>query len=365
MNSALEQNASARLGSVVDGKYELLSVLGVGGMGSVYEALHRYTDRKVALKLLHPRMAKGVNMARFLQEAKAAARIDHPRIALILDAGQDDVSGFYLAMELFRGADLGRRVRRGGLPVPLLAKIGLQTLEALEAAHARDFVHRDIKPANIFLIEHADDTVDVRLLDFGVARRVDSNARRVTQAGGIVGTPYFMSPEQMCGEAVDGRADLWALGVVMFYSLTGALPFRAENYPALLTEMLRHGPPSLLGLRPNLSADIVALAERSLSPRIEDRFATAAEMASVLRGVLKEPDETARIPLIETDVLDRRAPAAAPTVRLPAREEPPRWASALDEMESEISNLSRSDPEPEPETPSRRRRWRLPWSRDD
>jgi len=342
--------AAARLGGLVDDKYHLSSVLGVGGMGAVFAAQHRFTDRKVAVKLLHPKYAKGKNLQRFLQEAKAAAHIDHARIAQVLDAGQTSSGELYLVMELLEGEDLGGAIREGRAGPDRLVQVGLQTLEALDKAHTAGFVHRDIKPGNIFLCGEPGGPVDARLLDFGVARRLDSGAQRLTQAGAVVGTPYFMSPEQMCGEAVDGRADLWALGVVLFYGLTGSLPFRAETYVALLRDMLDTGPPSPRVLKPELDPTLAEVVTRCLSPHIEDRYPDAAQMRAALAGVASGARRSPTPPLESVRVAP--APEPPPATRAPAQERPPAWASALEAIESEISAL-----EAPPAPPAKKAGW--------
>lgn len=343
----LARAAAARIGQRIDGRYALQSVLGVGGMGAVYVALHRFTDRRVALKILHPRHAKGANLKRFLQEAKAAAHIAHPRVAPVLDAGQTEEGTLFMAMELLEGEDLGAAIRARRLTPEHLKQVGLQILDALDAAHDKGFVHRDIKPGNIFLRGRPEDPVDAWLLDFGIARRLAAGANRLTQAGAVVGTPYFMSPEQMCGEAVDGRADLWALGVVMFYALTGSLPFRAEGYVGLLKEMLDSGPPSPRVLRPEISPGLSDFVVRALAPHIEDRFASAGQMRGALEA-LEVPAGPAPSRSPRVGAAPVPAPEATPRRRGPATERPPAWSSALEAIEAEISSLEAPEPEAPP-----------------
>jgi len=350
-----EREASARVGSLVGGKYRLMSVLGVGGMGAVFSAVHQFTDRTVALKLLHPHLAGEVNVQRFLQEAKASALIDHPRVAQVLDAGEDGAGGLYLAMEHLQGQDLGARIRAGQTPPALMLEVGIQVLEALEAAHAKGLVHRDIKPANLFLVDAPDGKVDARVLDFGVARRLDPAARRLTQAGGVVGTPYFMSPEQMCGEAVDGRTDLWALGVVLFYGLAGILPFRNESYVDLLKDMLRVGPASLQIAQPELDPRLAVAVEVALAPKIEDRYPDAASMRAALEAV-----RSRRLDHLEQATLrmaERQERTIEDTPRAPTPDAPPRWAGALDALEDEIRALEDRRPTTAPSPESTSRPW--------
>jgi serine/threonine protein kinase len=283
-----KRRAQARIGSVVGGKYELLSVLGVGGMGAVYEAVHRLTDRRVALKLLHEEAARqGAVAERFLVEAKAAAQIGHPAIVQVLDADRTEQGVLYVVFELLDGIDLGRAIARGRITPELLTTAMIQILEALAVAHAKGFVHRDIKPANIFLTRSGDDLLEAKLLDFGIARRMrqEPSDPRLTKAGAVIGTPYFMSPEQMSGDEVDGRADLWAIGVVMYYALAGEMPYKgAQSYGALLAEMVNLGPPTLGRLRPDLPQSLIGAVDRALARELSDRFGSAAEMAEALRA---------------------------------------------------------------------------------
>jgi serine/threonine-protein kinase len=167
----------------------------------------------------------------------------------------------------------------------LLSSAVLQILRALSVAHSKGFVHRDIKPANIFLVGTGED-LDAKLLDFGIARTMGREASdvRLTKAGAVIGTPFYMSPEQMSGEEVDGRADLWAVGVVMYFALTKEMPYRAKNYGALLAEMVNAGAPSLAERRPDLPAATIRTVDRALAKDLAERFGSAGEMAASLRG---------------------------------------------------------------------------------
>ncbi len=349
----LKQEAFARLGSLVDGKYELTRLLGVGGMGAVYEAIHRITERRVALKLLHPTVARISSVAeRFLVEARAASKIDHPAIVQVLDADRAEDGALYVVFELLDGIDLGRAIARGRITPEILGSAMIQILNALSVAHQSGFVHRDIKPANIFLVRRKNGLLDAKLLDFGIARHLgrevsdpgltgrESSRRarkpggRLTRAGAVIGTPYFMSPEQMAGEDVDGRADLWSIGVVVYHALTGELPFKAQNYGALLAEMLNVGAPSLALERPDLSRRWIAVLDRALSPNLEDRFGTAFEMARALADCIRPAP------------IEKPAPSL-PKKSAPAPKAPPhryKWQDALDGIEREIEALEKRKP---------------------
>lgn len=343
MLTELKQKAEERVGASIDGKYRLEKVLGVGGMGAVYAARHRFTDRKVALKILHARLARGANAKRFLQEAKAAAAIQHHGLADVLDAGKAPDGTLYVAFELLKGKDFGALIKAKVVNARVAVEVALHVLEALDVVHRNGFVHRDIKPANIFVVGDVKDQFRAKLLDFGVVRRVSSNraptTRSVTRAGAVVGTPYYMSPEQMCGEPVDGRADLWALGIVMYYALTSKLPFRQKNYLHLLSEMMKKGPPPLRDLNPHIPAELAMAIERALAPSIEDRYTTAQDMMMALQ--IGRDFET---PPQKTDVL-RIEVVSSTSDALPTRTSPglmspgPRWESALEAIDDEADAL--------------------------
>ncbi len=349
-------SAQARIGETIAGKYELLRLLGEGGMGAVYEAHHAFTDRRVALKLLHPHFAKVTAVQeRFLREAKAAGALQHRCIANVLDAGIDADRTLYVVFEFLDGEDLAHLIEDSRITPRRLLDVTLDILAGLEAAHGRAIVHRDVKPANIFIVRERDGGQHAKLLDFGVARVAEPkrDSRRLTQAGTVVGTPYYMSPEQMYGEDIDGRADLWSMGVVLFLGLTGRLPFQSKNYTALVTEMLQVGPPSLSTLRPDLPPVLGAVVARALNPSIDSRYADAAEMADAVREArlaFSRPGDTPSVVPV-TRVAPRRTrktDAVAPVVARPA------WEKALDAIEDQIDEIATKKPaEPTPpEEPS-------------
>jgi serine/threonine protein kinase len=285
----------ARVGTTIDRKYQLVRVLGAGGMGAVYEACNTFTERRVALKLLHRQFAISPEIARrFVQEAKTAASIDHPGIVEVLDAGREDDGTLYLVQELLHGRDLGTAIKDGDLSVLDLLRAIAQTLDALDAAHKRGFIHRDIKPENIFLARDSLGTVRAKLLDFGVARRVRGMTSAMghapnlvlTGVGQIVGTPHYMSPEQVRGEPIDGRSDLWAAGAVLFYGLTGHTPFEAEHLWQLMALISAQHACPVRDLRRDLPDDVAAIVDRALRQDRRERWPSASAMAEALRGCL-------------------------------------------------------------------------------
>ncbi len=284
--------AQRLVGGRVGGKYDVSRVLGIGGMGAVYEARHAYTGRRVAVKVMGPDFASSQDAVdRFLQEAQAPSSIGHPNIVEVLDAGEDPELGLYVVLEYLEGEDLEASVERGTVDARTLLGVTAQLLDALGAAHARGFVHRDIKPANIFITRDHDGRTKVKLLDFGIARNV---ARGLTVGKTVMGTPHYMSPEQAEGHPVDGRADLWAVGAVLFHALAGVPPYDGDNPNVIMVSIILGDVPSLKKLRPDLSRALLDVVDRALTKDLDARWQTARQMADALAtapemhgGVLK------------------------------------------------------------------------------
>jgi serine/threonine-protein kinase len=230
------------VGKLFDGRYEVVELLGVGGMGAVYKARQLKMDRMVALKVIHQHLAEDETVVkRFNREMKTTSRIGHPNVISVFDFGQADDGEFYLAMELLNGESLQDRINRvSHLPVNDAVGIGIQVLKALSAAHKEHVIHRDLKPENIMLTELYGDRDVVRVLDFGIAtfstNSGESNAR-VTASGIMVGTPSHVSPEQISGETLDHRSDLYGFGVVLYQLVTGRLPFQDNERPLRVLQM--------------------------------------------------------------------------------------------------------------------------------
>lgn len=273
-------------GRIVAGRYVLEEVLGSGGMGAVYGATHRVTGRRVALKRLHPHLAESDAMrSRFLREARAVGALRHPGIVEVLDAGLDSDATPFVVFERLEGRDLSAALQARALSPGALCRIVLDVLEALGAAHAHGFVHRDVKPSNIFLADLPGmPEPRTKLLDFGIVRPLRPDSAPLTEAGAALGTPSFMSPEQLAGAEVDGRADLWAVAVVLYFGLTGRLPFSARNPLGLAAALLR-GVDAPSSLEPSLPAEADRVISKALDPRLEARFQTTEEMRSALRVV--------------------------------------------------------------------------------
>jgi len=283
------------------GSYRLGELLGRGGMGEVYQATHRMLARPAAIKLIHPealasqdRKSAGLAVARFRREADAAAKLRSPHTVELYDFGQTEDGTLYFVMELLEGMDLESLVRREGpLPQKRVIHILREVCESLEEAHASGLVHRDIKPANIHVGRVGLRHDFVKVLDFGLVKSVmtppgeDSMA---TAAGLTPGTPAYMAPEMAMGETVDGRADLYALGCVAYYLLTGKLVFEATTGLQLIAKHMQESPvpPSRrteLDVSPQLEQVVLAC----LAKRPEDRPQTATELDRMLAEIEIEP----------------------------------------------------------------------------
>lgn len=272
------------------GAYAIMRELGVGGMGTVYEALHVQLGRKVALKVLKREVASSPEMlTRFFNEARAVNHVDHPGLVQISDFGSLTDGSPYLVMELLRGETLAARLAaRGRLTESEVLTIVGQLASILAAAHEKGIVHRDVKPSNVMLVPDPAVTSGerVKLLDFGVAKIANSaiaNGVPMTQKGLPIGTPLYMSPEQCVGATdIDGKADVYALGVILFELLAGHCPFEAENALALLNMHVRKPPPSLRELVPTVTPTTVQLLDALLSKESRARLSAAQVQAACL-----------------------------------------------------------------------------------
>jgi serine/threonine-protein kinase len=275
------------LGKTVDGRYRVDSVLGEGGMGTVYEVRHTTLSRSFALKVLRKDLAEDEELAaRFIQEAKATAAVRHPQVVSISDFGRLDDGRPYFVMELLQGQTLSQLIKSGG-PVPVArgARIVSKVARGLAAAHASGVVHRDLKPENIVLIAASSDD-DVRIVDFGAAML--QGATRLTKAGVVFGTPHYMSPEQAAGNPVDHRADVYSLGVIMYEMFTGRVPFEGDTYMGVLTQHLyvRPTPPSKVLEASSLGA-LEAVILHALEKRPEERYQSMGELEDAVMRVLR------------------------------------------------------------------------------
>jgi len=274
-------------GDVLAGKYRIEGLLGAGAMGKVLAATHLQLDVKVALKMMLPAaMATPESMARFLREARAAAKLKSEHVARVHDIGALDDGTPYIVMERLEGRDLGAVLaERGALPIEEAAEYVLQACEALAEAHALGIVHRDLKPANLFVTTRPDGAPVVKVLDFGISKEsaLSEPASLATSTSALLGSPHYMSPEQLkSARDVDSRADVWSLGVILYQLACGQAPFRAESLGQLMASVLTEEPPPLSGLRSDVPVEYAALVASCLDKDVERRCPSVATVASVL-----------------------------------------------------------------------------------
>ncbi|MBC8068108.1 MAG: serine/threonine protein kinase, partial [Deltaproteobacteria bacterium] len=263
------------LGKVLAQRYRLDEQLGRGAMGTVYRGRDLEADRVVAVKVLHPGLASDpAIIERFTREAEAAAQLDHRNCVQVLAAGRTPDGTRFLVMPLLEGGELRREIH-GGMPLRRVVDIVLQVLAGLEHAHSRGFIHRDVKPENVLLVADADGGETAKLVDFGLVKPITlaRHDRALTAIGKVFGTPWYMAPEQAAGEHIDARADLYAVGIMMFEMLTGAPPFDGDSLAAVLH---KHMFAELPALPTWLPMPIAALIRRLAAKRRDDRPASAA-----------------------------------------------------------------------------------------
>ncbi|HET8845283.1 MAG TPA: FHA domain-containing serine/threonine-protein kinase, partial [Ktedonobacteraceae bacterium] len=281
------------------GQYHLETLLGTGGMGQVYRGVHKLLDRPAAIKVMLPNFAsKPQFRARFLQEAKAAAALRHPNIVEIYEFGEQN-GILYLVMELLNDGSLHSLLgQQNGqtLPLPLALDLGSQIAEGLAAAHHQQLIHRDIKPANLLLRNQPDalpgrEQYLLKISDFGLARLIESNIESITATGALMGTLAYMSPEQFIpNKQIDGRADIYALGVVLYEMITGYPPFQIARITDALEKHMNVLPPPPRSIRPELPPLVEEIVLRCLAKKPEDRFASGKALSTALQNVLGNTD---------------------------------------------------------------------------
>ncbi len=274
-------------GSTLDGKYRVESVIGAGGMGVVYEGRHKGIDRRVAIKFLTPETCTNNEVRqRFINEAKIAAALGHKNIVAVLDLGETTEGVPYIVMEYLEGESLSDHIEsQGVLRFDRAVPLTMQVLDGLHAVHSEGIIHRDLKPENVFLARQSGGEEIVKLLDFGISRlgRDDSSATRLTEAGKVYGTPYYVSPEQAEGRLdVDHRADIYSVGVLLYEMVTGYLPFRAKSYATLMVDIITRPPPDPRDYLPELPVDLVAVINKALAKTPSVRYGSAKEMSAAL-----------------------------------------------------------------------------------
>ena len=317
-------------GTILDGKFRVERLLGVGGMGVVVAATHLQLEELVAIKVLLPGLgASQEAAARFEREARASVKIKSEHVVRVLDVAKLQDGTPYMVMEYLSGQDLSKLVSTTG-PIDAATAAGhlLEACDAIAAAHALGIVHRDLKPANLFLADNADGTSSIKVLDFGISKlsqRMSTHDATLTKTSSIMGSPLYMAPEQMqSSKKVDARADIWALGCVGFELVVGRPPFLAESMPELCARILTEPAPLPSSLRPGIPSSLDTVLLRCLAKLPEERFQNVGELAQallplaphlssaverILRRVSMAPPPMVQVPELDTPA----APAGAST----------------------------------------------------
>ncbi len=310
------------IGSVVADRYHIEEKLGEGGMGAVYLGTHVKMGRRSAIKVMAESMANDAEaIARFNREAANAARINHANVCAIYDFGETAEGLIYLAMEFIEGDSLSDVLRREGrVSAPRAAQILRQTADALQAAHDLGIVHRDLKPDNIMLARARDDTDIVKVVDFGIAKAMTGEeGQKVTKTGLVVGTPEYMSPEQLSGDVLDGRSDIYSLALVFYRMLSGELPFAADSAQELMIKRLTDEPIPLNKAHPGADYPprLQQVMDRALARMPGDRYTSAVAFARDALDAVGGAPSTASAKRIETATQLMDGTASATTARLP------------------------------------------------
>jgi serine/threonine-protein kinase len=295
--SVLDAAASEELTRI--GRYEILEALGRGSMGLVYKALDPKINRLLAIKTIRfsDEFDEDVIQEikeRFFREAEIAGQLSHPSIVTLHDMGEDqDLT--YMAMEYLEGENLEKFINKKNLlPLRKVLSVVASVADALEFAHRADVIHRDIKPANIMLLK----TGGVKVTDFGIAKAISSSR---TRTGVILGTPNYMSPEQIMGQKVDPRSDVFSLGVVFYQLLAGELPFQGDNLSSLLYQITQVKHPPLRSFNPRIPVACEQIMDKALAKNLDERFQTAGQMAKLLRLLAMKVDQKQKKRMVEKE----------------------------------------------------------------
>ena len=281
--------ASSLSNQILDARYQVMKKLGEGGMSYVYLAKEISSGETVAIKVLSPRLASDKSsVERLRREAGLAMRLDHPNVCRILRLGESEDGLIYLVMPFLKGELLSdREVRGGPMDIPLSVALLKQMCAGLHHAHELQIIHRDLKPENVMLVPDDGGGIErAVVMDFGLAkeRRADPAIAKLTATGIILGTPEFMSPEQIRGKTLDARSDLYALGIVAFEMLTGKLPFQGRNAQEMMIARLRSQPVPIRQYRPDVPEPVERALTKALQTNPDDRFMTAIEFGDALTG---------------------------------------------------------------------------------
>ncbi|MFO0670154.1 MAG: serine/threonine-protein kinase [Polyangiaceae bacterium] len=303
------------IGELIDKKYRIVRLLGEGGMGAVYEGENIRVHNRVAIKVLHANIATNqAAVDRFEREAQAAGRIGSEHICEVFDLGDLPSGARYMVMEYLDGESMSGRVTRlGRIPPVQLAQLMMQMLEGLGAAHRAGIIHRDLKPDNVFITKTKNGGDFVKLVDFGVSKfnqLSGDSAMSMTRTGAVIGTPYYMSPEQAKGSKdIDHRSDLYSAGVVMFECVTGQVPFLADTFNELMFKIVLEPVPGPETIVPDLDPAFANLVKKGMAREAKDRFQSADEFMQALAGWLAGQG-------VQTSMAARAPMASVPSTRL-------------------------------------------------
>jgi serine/threonine protein kinase len=269
------------IGTLIGERFRLEEKVGSGGMSSVYRAFDPTLERLVAIKLMHRDISSDPDqLERFRREARAVARLNHPHVVTVIDAGEDEGAP-YIVFEYVEGETLKERIRRlGRLPVSEAVAYAIEIARALESAHANKLVHRDVKPQNVLI----DPDGRAKVTDFGIARSMEAQA--LTAPGRVLGTTDYVSPEQALGHEVTAQSDIYSLGVVLYEMLTGETPFKADTQVAVAMKHVKEPLPDVQRRRPEISASLAAVMERATAKEVQNRYGSVTEMVHDLEEVL-------------------------------------------------------------------------------
>jgi eukaryotic-like serine/threonine-protein kinase len=279
------------IGRVINDRYRIINTIARGGMGKVYRAEQQPLGRLVALKVLNPSYTGDHDPEfhkRFFLEASIASKLTHPNTVTIFDYGKTDDDIYYIAMELLEGRTLHRVLREEGpLQSDRVMHIGRQICRSLREAHGLGVIHRDLKPANIYLVHHGDERDVVKVLDFGLVKNLEDKGEELTQTGLFMGSPKYMSPEQIRGERCDARVDVYGLGVILYEMLTGKVPFDRQNSVNILMAHIQEEVPSILEMNPSVrvSPSLEAVVRKCMAKSPDARFMTMDEVLTALKQV--------------------------------------------------------------------------------
>src|SRR5262245_13570268 len=327
------------IGTVLDGRYRLDKLIGEGGMGDVYRATHVHIDTEFAVKLVKPEfVANQTAIKRFRREANAAGRIHHPNAVRVTDFGVTPERIVYLVMELVQGHSLRSLMRNEKkLDYIRAVRIVLQICGALEAAHRGGVIHRDLKPDNI-LIEKVHDTERVKVLDFGIAKLKETKTDAfLTQAGTIIGTPQYMSPEQCQGKPLDPASDIYSIGILLYEMLSGTVPFDGESILQVVYDQLHAPPRPLREISPDTPAPLAQVVMRALEKEPADRQSSATQLSDELKQAVEMAGEGGSLPATNPLVF---RPIDSTSIRRPSIESSP----TAEDRQNQTPSLNEKQP---------------------